>query len=114
MRTPLSARRLAIVQKAFLNFDRSKTGSVDIRNLKQEFRADSNPLVIDGRSSVEEMTSEFCTNFDEHHSLYGGYSVSLQEFVEFYADVSSCIDSDDYFVALVTASWLSNTSNFGY
>lgn len=77
MRSPLPIQRLSIVQKAFMNFDRSKTGSVDIRHLKQEFRADQNPLVLEGRLSVREATEEFFNSFDEHHSLYGGYGVSL-------------------------------------
>jgi hypothetical protein len=77
MRSPLPIQRLSIVQKAFMNFDRSKTGSVDIRHLKQEFRADQNPLVLEGRLSVREATDEFFNSFDVHHSLYGGYGVSL-------------------------------------
>lgn len=80
-----------------MNFDRKKTGTVDIRHLKQEFRADQNPLVIEGRLSVREATDDFFSSFDEHHSLYGGYGVSLQEFVEFYSNLSSCIESDIYF-----------------
>lgn len=77
MRSPLSFERLSVVQRAFMNFDRSKTGSVDIRHLKQEFRAEQNPLVLEGRLSVREATEEFFSSFDEHHSLFGGYAVSL-------------------------------------
>lgn len=46
--------------------------------------------------------------------MYGGYAVSLQEFTDFYQDISACVDSDDYFVALVTSSWLNNTTQFDH
>jgi hypothetical protein len=67
-------------------------------------------LVIEGRLSVREATEEFFNSFDEHHSLFGGYAVTLQEFIEFYTDFSSCIESDVYFEQLVTASWPSSVS----
>lgn len=99
---------MAIVQQAFMNFDRSRTGSVDIRQLKQEFRAHQNPIVVEGRLSAAEATEEFFESFDANHQLYGGYAVTLHEFVEFYTDLSSCIENDQYFVQLLTASWLSD------
>jgi len=65
--------------------------------LKKAFSSQQSPVVVEGRLSENEAKEEFYESFELHHSLYGGFVVTFSEFVEFYSDLSSFIESDVYF-----------------
>lgn len=54
---------------------------------------------MQGKRSEEAVQMEFLETFEQYHSLYGERNdkVSMGEFMDYYAIISFCIDSDDYF-----------------
>lgn len=52
---------------------------------------------------------EFLETFEAHHNLQSGTDadgmVTLEEFVEYYKNISSSIDDDDYFALMMNNSW---------
>jgi calcyphosin len=52
---------------------------------------------------------EFLETFETHHNVLqdkaADYSVTLEEFEEYYANVSCSIDDDRYFQVMMTNAW---------
>ena len=109
IRGELSPQRLALVEKAFNMIDRDGSGTLDISDIKDSYKADKHPDVIEGKRSEESVLIEFLETFEAHHNLKEGGqadgSVTLQEFVEYYKNISSSIDDDDYFALMMNNSW---------
>ena len=57
--------------------------------------------MIDGRKTEEQVLGEFLETFEMHHNARTGGTrdsrVTLEEFVEYYTNVSASIDDDMYF-----------------
>ena len=55
------------------------------------------------------MLSEFLETFETHHNLMAGgkadANVTLEEFIEYYNNVSASIDDDAYFAQVMDSSW---------
>ena len=55
------------------------------------------------------MLSEFLETFEQHHNTMNDnakdYNVTMEEFIEYYTNVSASIDDDMYFSAMMNASW---------
>ena len=62
------------------------------------------------------MLSEFLDTFELHHSLKNPQDkdrkISLQEFTEYYTNISSTIDRDDYFELMITNAWNLNDKTY--
>jgi len=89
--------------------DRDGSGALDINDIRDSYRADKHPDVIEGKRSEESVLIEFLETFEAHHNLREGTEtdgrVSLEEFVEYYKNISSSIDDDDYFALMMNNSW---------
>jgi hypothetical protein len=52
---------------------------------------------------------EFLETFETHHNIRNGAqadgSVTLEEFIEYYKNISVSIDNDDYFALMMNNSW---------
>ena len=109
IRGELNQQRLALVEKAFNMIDRDGSGALDINDIRDSYRADKHPDVIEGKRSEESVLIEFLETFEAHHNLREGTendgSVTLDEFVEYYKNISSSIDNDDYFALMMNNSW---------
>lgn len=55
------------------------------------------------------MLSEWLDTFELHHSLKNPDSrdrrITFEEFVEYYTNISSTIDNDEYFDLMITNAW---------
>jgi calcyphosin len=53
--------------------------------------------------------SEFLETFENHHNIMTGEEadgeVTLDEFIEYYTNVSASIDDDIYFSAMINSAW---------
>ena len=58
----------------------------------------------DGTKSREQIVVEFLDNFEGAKGNRDG-TVTLQEFVDYYTDLSSSITSDDMFIAILESAW---------
>ncbi len=57
--------RLAIIDKAFLKFDKDGIGCIDIRDLRGVFNAKNHPKVISGEITEDQVFAMFLKNFSD-------------------------------------------------
>ena len=95
-------RRQAIIDKAFLKFDREGNGYVDVINLRTVFNAAKHPKVVSGEMSQDQVFTVFLKNFND---MTGLGKIDRKEWNDFYSAVSSSIDNDDHFVILMKTTW---------
>lgn len=82
--------------------DTDKNGIVDINDVKQKYDASKHPDVKSGKRTSDEILSEFLETFD---TVEKDGKVTANEFLVYYANVSSSIDDDDYFELMMRNSW---------
>lgn len=108
--------RRDFVKKAFARLDKDGSGVVDIRDIQGVYSAKTHPDVKAGRKTEEEVLSEFLDTFELHYSLKHpqdkNRKITLDEFMEYYANISCSIDRDDYFELMVTSAWNLNDKNY--
>ena len=75
------------------------------------------PDVKKGIKTEEEVLSEFLDTCEVHHGLKHPEDrdgkVTLREFIEYYTNISSTIDNDEYFELMITNAWNLNNVNYG-
>ncbi len=109
VRGPLNPFRQALVDKAFAIMDRDGNGYIDYNDLKGRYDASYHPEVKAGRKTEREALGEWLETFETHHNMFtGGHNdqiVTKEEWNEYYANVSSSIDRDDYFELMMNSAW---------
>lgn len=109
IRGDLNEKRLGLVQQAFRKIDRDNSGVLDINDIKDNYNASKHPDVINGKKTADQVLVEFLETFETHHNILNGTasdgSVSLEEFVEYYKNISASIENDDYFALVMNNSW---------
>lgn len=63
-----------------------------------------NPEFIEGRKTKEQILTEFLTNFEGARGNRDG-TISMNEFVDYYTDLSMSVPSDEYFVRMMESTW---------
>jgi Ca2+-binding EF-hand superfamily protein len=106
----MTAPRLTLVRKAFAKLDRNNNGVVDLEDIKGVYNAKQHPDVKLGKKTEEEVLIEFLDTFEMHYSLIhpgsrGDKTISFEEFVEYYNNVSMSIEDDRYFELMMTNAW---------
>lgn len=95
-------RRQAIIDKAFLKFDREGNGFVDVTNLRSVFSASKHPKVVAGEMTQDQVFTVFLKNFNDRTGLG---KIERKEWSDYYSAVSYSIDNDDHFVILMKTTW---------
>ena len=91
-----------MVDKAFLKFDADGNGTITAEDLRGVYNCSMHPKVASGEKTEDEVFLEFLQNFGDRDR---DGKVSRDEWNEYYAAVSSSVDNDDHFVALMKAAW---------
>lgn len=102
IRGPVSARRQALINMAFDILDRTGNGVVQVDDIAASFSAQSNPDVVAGRLTQDRALDTFLAQFDGPNQ---DGTVTRQEFLEYYRNVSASIDDDDYFELMIRNAW---------
>jgi Ca2+-binding EF-hand superfamily protein len=101
--------RKALVRRAFEKIDRNGNGILELDDIKGVYNAKFHPDVKSGKKSEDEVLSEFLDTFELHHSLKNPSDkdrrINIREFTEYYNNVSSSIDNDQYFELMITNAW---------
>ena len=66
------------------------------------YNVDFHPDVQNGRKSREEVYREFMSQWD---TINRDGIITLEEFVEYFKDVSASVDSDEYFATMMVKAW---------
>ena len=74
-------------------------------DIKDLYNAKSNPAVKDGRKSERQALQGFHHAFEMNHEGTGNFKISVEEWLDYYTNVSASIRSDTYFEQLINSSW---------
>ena len=119
VRGPMNEARQTVVTQAFKKLDRDGSGSLDLRDVKGRlcspntlpgtYNATRHPDVVSGKRTEDDILREFLSTFEAHHSSIQQKQpdsrVTLEEFLEYYNNISSSIDNDDYFTTMINNTW---------
>ena len=95
-------RRQAIIDKAFLKFDKEGTGLIDVTEIRQVYNCSKHPKVVSNEMTEEQVFSLFLKNFNDRHNLG---KIDRKEWNDYYSAVSYSIDNDDHFVIMMKTTW---------
>ena len=95
-------RRQAIIDKAFLQFDKEGTGIIDVTEIRQVYNCSKHPKVVSAEMSEEQVFSLFLKNFNDKNNLG---KIDRKEWNDYYSAVSYSIDNDDHFVLMMKTTW---------
>ena len=111
--------RVAIVKKAFDKLDKNHNGVIELDDIRGTYSARKHPDVLSGKKTEDEVLAEFLDTFEYHFSFLNSEKtrdsvVNLEEFIEYYNNISMIIDDDQYFELMMTNAWnLDNKPNYG-
>lgn len=102
IRGDLNDFRRSLVGLAFKKLDKTGNGIVDMEDIKITYNVEMHPKFISGEMNATEILGDFLKQWD---TLEKDGQVTLEEFEEYYKDVSASIDGDDYFELMIRNAW---------
>jgi len=102
IRGVISPRRQALINMAFDILDASGDGVVRVDDIAANFSARGDPDVLTGRHPEDQALERFLNQFD---GVNRDGTVTRNEFMEYYKNVSASIDDDDYFELMIRNAW---------
>ena len=109
--------RKNLVGKVFKKLDRNGNGVVEVDDIKGVYNAKNHPDVKLGKKTEDEILADFLDTFEMHYSLnhpnQRDSQITLDEFTEYYNNISMSIDDDRYFDLMITNAWNLNDKSYG-
>ena len=109
IRGDMNEFRKKIVEQIFNILDVNQSGFIDIEDIKSKYNAKSHPDVKNGKRTEDEVLLEFLETFENTYNYLCGTEndgkVTIEEFMEYYENVSMSIDDDNYFETLMNNAW---------
>ena len=103
-RMPASRRKLVVSVFGAIDANGKQDGNLDIEDIKGAFDAKMHPEVKAGKRSESSVLTEMLTNFEGKRGNRDG-TVTLEEWVAYYEELSASIEHDDHFTLMVTGAW---------
>jgi len=107
----MNAARVALCKKAYNIMDSDRSGQLDINDIRQTYNAKQHPDVKSGKKQEDEVLAEFLDTFEDHFCDMKGNEdardgvITMQEWLEYYNNVSMSIDNDEYFALMMNNAW---------
>ena len=115
IRGEMNENRKKIVEEIFNKLDINHLNAIEKEELISKFNAKNHPDVLNGKKTEDEILLEFIETFENTYNYLCGTEndgkVTLEEFMEYYENVSLSIDNDDYFEMLINNTWGFNNEN---
>ena len=100
---PLTEHRLHFVHQAFDILDKTGDGVVTIEDLQGTYDPSWHPDVKEGTADPEKVLRKLLDQFDTGDVKDG--IVTIEEFEEYYQNLSASIDDDVYFELMMRNAW---------
>ncbi len=104
--------------QAWRIIDKNGDGVLNINDIQGTYDASKHPDVVQGKRTEAEILGEFLETFEQHHNSHSGARndqvVTPEEWTEYYTNVSSSIDRDDYFELMMNRAWKMGPENKTY
>ena len=102
IRGPITQKcRRDILRVAFSRMDTDKSGILTLQEVAQKYDASQHPQVLKGQKSENDVIREFINDWDKD----GNDTITWDEWLEYYANISCTIDSDQYFELMIRNAW---------
>lgn len=104
----MNERRKKMVELAFRVLDTDGSGIVDLNDVKTTYDVRSHPDVLAGRLTPEEALQDFLDTFrvaGKRGRRAQSVGITLEDFCDYYSNLSASIDSDDYFELMIRNAW---------
>ena len=98
IRGELNTRRLDMVHLAYRVLDKDGSGQVTIDDIRMAYDVSFHPDFQSGNKTADEVLSDFMTVWETHKR---DQIVTIEEFEDYYKDLSASIDGDDYFELMI-------------
>ncbi|KAL4465956.1 hypothetical protein ABPG74_004193 [Tetrahymena malaccensis] len=111
VRGSMNKFRLDLVLAVFAKLDRNRNGVIEVDDILGVYDASKHPDVRSRKKTEEEVLGDFLDTFEQHHAIQTANnkgrdkSVTVDEFVEYYNNVSASIDDDQYFEHMIRSGW---------
>jgi Ca2+-binding EF-hand superfamily protein len=102
LRGDLNERRAGLVRLAYAKLDRNGDQTVNIEDMRIAYDTSFHPDVKAGRKTPDQVLQEFMSQWD---TIKADGIVSLEEFMDYYSDVSASVDRDDEFELMIRNAW---------
>ena len=102
VRGQLNDRRRKLVHQAYAKLDADGSGMVDVDDIRLTYDASKHPDVLAGRKTEAQILRSFLDTFDVGEK---DGRVTMQEFEEYYSNISASIDDDNYFQLMMWNAW---------
>ena len=100
----MNQRRKAIVLKAYALLDRHEAGQITVKDINALYDVSHNADFISGKLTRDQILGAFLSGFEGLEGNHDG-TITKEEWVSYYSDVSMGIESDTYFVAMMESCW---------
>ena len=101
--------RRNLVNQVFNKLDINGNGQITFDEIQEKYDAKNHPEVLSGKKTEEEVLKEFMDTFQDTYNYLCGTEtdniITLEEFMEYYENVSMTIDDDEYFETLLNNAW---------
>merc|ERR1711939_439110 len=101
IRGNLNKHRMKAVETAFHEMDSDKSGSISMHEVGTCYDPRTHPEVMSGKLTREEAHKQFIDTMDKDHNG----TITKQEFITFFKDISLAFDQDDDFLKFVRGMW---------
>eukprot|EP00997_Jenningsia_sp_PLL12_P009372 NODE_631_length_1555_cov_81.094954_g520_i0.p2 GENE.NODE_631_length_1555_cov_81.094954_g520_i0~~NODE_631_length_1555_cov_81.094954_g520_i0.p2 ORF type:complete len:212 (-),score=64.44 NODE_631_length_1555_cov_81.094954_g520_i0:31-666(-) len=109
VRGEMNQFRTQLCKKAFAIMDKDGSGVLNADDIRQAYNAKKHPDVISGKKTEDEILGEFLDTFEQHYANAHPDSrdgkVNIEEWNEYYNNVSMSVDRDDYFELMMNNTW---------
>lgn len=109
VRGEMNQFRVGLAKRAFAIMDKDRSGVLTIDDIRQTYNAKFHPDVKVGKKTEEDVLMEFLDTFEIHFSINHESSrdgkISVDEWLEYYNNVSMSIDDDKYFELMMNSAW---------
>ena len=117
IRGEMTEFRKNLVNQVFNKLDINGNGEISFEELQAKYNAKNHPEVLNGRKTEEEVLKEFMDTFQDTYNYLCGTEtdniITLEEFMEYYENISMIIEDDDYFEIMLNNAWnLDNQNNY--
>ena len=101
VRGRMARRRVKLVRTAFGLLDKTADETITVEDLLQAYDTSQHPEVISGDASPDDILAQFLELWDKDRNG----TVTWQEFLDYYKDISCGIDDDAYFELMMRNAW---------
>ena len=109
IRGEMNPFRIGLCKKAFQIMDKDRSGVLNIDDIRQAYNAKFHPDVKAGKKTEDDVLMEFLDTFEIHYAINQPGSrdgqIKLDEWIEYYSNVSMSIDDDKYFELMMNSAW---------